>query len=261
MLYHLLTSFRFVINLLSQISSGDAGFGKSLFERLSTLGYPRHLLNTQYRMHPSISYFPNSNFYSSSIVDASIVKNKKYKKVYLPGAMFGSYSFINIFGAREELVDEHSQRNLVEVAAVVKIVNNLHKAWSSAKENLSVGVMSPYNAQVVAIQERLGRKYENIDGFVIKVKSVDGFQGGEEDIVIISTVRSNAGGSIGFISSSQRTNVALTRARHCLWILGDERTLSRIFVPRLELILWWESLISESGLRTKSGRCRICGLV
>ncbi|KAL9678229.1 hypothetical protein QQ045_016069 [Rhodiola kirilowii] len=141
--------------------------------------------------------------------------------------MFGSYSFINIFGAREELVDEHSRRNLVEVAAVVKIVNNLHKAWSSAKENLSVGVMSPYNAQVVAIQERLGRKYENIDGFVIKVKSVDGFQGGEEDIVIISTVRSNSGGSIGFISNSQRTNVALTRARHCLWILGDERTLSR----------------------------------
>ncbi|CAM8959009.1 unnamed protein product [Rhodiola kirilowii] len=212
--------------VFSNISS-EAGFGKSLFERLSTLGYHKHLLNTQYRMHPRISYFPNSNLYSSSIVDASIVKNKKYKKVYLPGAMYGSYSFINIFGAREELVDEHSRRNLVEVAAVVKILNNLHKAWSSAKENLSVGVMSPYNAQVVAIQERLGRKYENIDGFVIKVKSVDGFQGGEEDIVIISTVRSNSGGSIGFISKTQRTNVALTRARHCLWILGDERTLSR----------------------------------
>ncbi|CAM8956395.1 unnamed protein product [Rhodiola kirilowii] len=212
--------------VFSNISS-DAGFGKSLFERLSTLGYPRHLLNTQYRMHPSISYFPNSNFYSGSIVDASNVESETYQKLYLPGEMFGSYSFINIFGAREEIDDfKHSRRNLVEVAAVVKIIRNLHKAWISSRENLSVGVISPYTAQVVAIKERLGRKYENIDGFQIKVKSVDGFQGGEEDIVIISTVRSNSAGSIGFLSSLQRTNVALTRARHCLWILGNERTLS-----------------------------------
>lgn len=74
--------------------------------------------------------------------------------------------------------------------------------------------MSPYSAQVVAIQEKLGCKYENIDGFALKVKSIDGFQGGEEDIIIISTVRSNSGGSIGFTSKPQRINVALTRARY-----------------------------------------------
>ncbi|GJZ41734.1 UvrD-like helicase, ATP-binding domain, P-loop containing nucleoside triphosphate hydrolase [Tanacetum coccineum] len=51
-------------------------------------------------------------------------------------------------------------------------------------------------------------------------------QGGEEDFIILSTVRSNSHGSIGFISCPQRTNVALTRARHCLWILGNERTLT-----------------------------------
>ncbi|GJV83445.1 UvrD-like helicase, ATP-binding domain, P-loop containing nucleoside triphosphate hydrolase [Tanacetum coccineum] len=58
------------------------------------------------------------------------------------------------------------------------------------------------------------------------VKSVDGFLGGEEDIIILSTVRSNSNGSVGFMSSYQRTNVALTRARHCLWILGRDRTLT-----------------------------------
>jgi superfamily I DNA and/or RNA helicase len=87
----------------------------------------------------------------------------------------------------------------------------LNTAWGGLEQKLSVGVISPYAAQVVAIQKRLGRKYDNLDGFAVKVKSVDGFQGGEEDIIIISTVRCN--GSIGFISNRQRTNAALTRAR------------------------------------------------
>ncbi|XP_031107873.1 uncharacterized protein LOC116012470 [Ipomoea triloba] len=77
------------------------------------------------------------------------------------------------------------------------------------------------NDAVATLQEI----YDNLNGFAIKVKSIDGFQGGEEDIIIISTVRFNSSGSIGFIRSLQRTNVALTRAQHCLWILGNERTL------------------------------------
>jgi len=80
-------------------------------------------------------------------------------------------------------------------------------------------VISPYAAQVSSIQHKLGRKYEKKEGFTIKVKSVDGFQGGEEDVIIISTVRSNRGNNIGFLSSSQRTNVALTRARYDLLLI------------------------------------------
>ena len=87
----------------------------------------------------------------------------------------------------------------------------LHAAWSGHK--VRIGVISPYTAQVGAIQEMLGKTYENIDGFSVKVSSIDGFQGGEEDIVIISTVRSNTGGAIGFMSDPRRINVALTRAR------------------------------------------------
>ena len=88
-------------------------------------------------------------------------------------------------------------------------------AWhDSKKKTLTIGVVSPYNAQVFSIQEKLANKYEKLDGFSVKVKSIDGFQGGEEDIIILSTVRSNSYGSVGFISSPQRTNVALTRARY-----------------------------------------------
>ncbi|KAL6652176.1 hypothetical protein ACP70R_011101 [Stipagrostis hirtigluma subsp. patula] len=64
------------------------------------------------------------------------------------------------------------------------------------------------------------------DSFSVKVKSVDGFQGAEEDVIIISTVRSNGAGSVGFLANLQRTNVALTRAKHCLWIVGNGTTLS-----------------------------------
>ncbi|CAN0880600.1 TPR and ankyrin repeat-containing protein 1 [Linum grandiflorum] len=149
---------------LPAMAAKESGFGRSLFERLTLLHHPVHLLNIQYRMHPCISHFPNSIFY---------------------------------YG------------------------------WSGSNRKLSIGVISPYSAQAIAIRKKLGEKYESTstDGFSVKVKSVDGFQGGEEDVIIISTVRCNKSGAIGFLSDAQRTNVALTRARHCLWILGSGTTL------------------------------------
>ncbi|AQK97342.1 uncharacterized protein [Zea mays] len=62
--------------------------------------------------------------------------------------------------------------------------------------------------------------------FSVKVRTVDGFQGAEEDVIIFSTVRSNTAGKIGFLADTNRTNVALTRAKHCLWILGNVKTLA-----------------------------------
>jgi senataxin len=88
-------------------------------------------------------------------------------------------------------------------------------AWIGTKEKLSIGVVSPYAGQVLMIQEKL-QKMSGIfhdDRFKVNVKSIDGFQGGEQDIVILSTVRTNYRTSLLFVSSPQRTNVALTRAR------------------------------------------------
>ncbi|KAK6281230.1 hypothetical protein POUND7_015055 [Theobroma cacao] len=227
--------------VVSNVSS-EAGFGRSLFERLSTLGHSKHLLNIQYRMHPSISCFPNASFYYNRILDAPCVKHRSYEKHYLPWPMFGPYSFINVCG-RDEVDDVgYSHRNMVEVAVVQRLVRTLYKAWDGSREKLSVGIISPYAAQVVAIQEKLGVKYEKTDGFALKVKSVDGFQGGEEDIIIISTVRSNSSGAIGFMSNPQRTNVALTRARHSLWILGNGETLAKSYS-------FWEALVDDAKAR------------
>ncbi|CAI8586619.1 unnamed protein product [Vicia faba] len=225
--------------------SFKVGFGRSLFARLSTLGHPNHFLNIQCKMHPAISSFPNSHFYLNQILDAPNVVAKNYRKQYLPGKMFGPYSFINIIGGTEEFDDTgRSQKNMVEVAVVMKIINNCFRAWFASKEHLSIGVVSPYAAQVVAIQNKLGQKYDKHEGFNVKVKTIDGFHDVEQDIIILSTVITDCSTSLRFISNNHTTNVALTRARHCLWILGNEK----ILVSQENV---WKSLV----LDVKKRRC------
>lgn len=100
------------------------------------------------------------------------------------------------------------------------LVSILHIAFFRTSEAVDtnravrVGVVSPYKGQVRAIQEKIAAgAYAAHEGFSVKVRSVDGFQGAEEDVIIFSTVRSNAAGKIGFLADINRTNVALTRAK------------------------------------------------
>ncbi|XP_024191154.1 uncharacterized protein LOC112195054 isoform X2 [Rosa chinensis] len=204
----------------------SADFGRSLFGRLAKLGHKKHLLNVQYRMHPSINLFPKREFYDNQIVDGPNVKERSYERCFLKGKMYQSYSFINVADGKEEFDHRFSRKNMVEVAVVSGIVASLYKEFIGTKQKVSIGVISPYKAQVYAIQEIL-RKYTETShtGFSLSVRTVDGFQGGEEDVIIISTVRCNGKGSVGFLSNQQRANVALTRARYCLWILGNSSTL------------------------------------
>ncbi|KAG8363329.1 hypothetical protein BUALT_Bualt19G0011100 [Buddleja alternifolia] len=193
-----------------------AGFGRSLFERLVILGHNKHLLNVQYRMHPSISLFPNRKFYGGQIRDGRNVTQRAYEKRFLEEKLFGSYSFINVTNGKEEFDNKHSRKNMAEVSVVAEIISKLYKESIKSKKNVRVGCISPYKAQVCAINDLLGKTYSTDanDIFSVNVRSVDGFQGGEEDVIIISTVRCNGNGSVGFLDNRQRANVALTRARY-----------------------------------------------
>ncbi|KAM0946836.1 putative DNA helicase [Dioscorea sansibarensis] len=207
--------------------SENALFGRSLFERLTSLGYEKQLLDVQYRMHPSISRFPNANFYDNKISDGPNVIDEKHTRCFLPGPMFSPYSFINVeFGKEASDKSGYSKKNWVEAAVISEIISRLFNECKRTAERVSVGVICPYTAQVFAIQDKLDRAYNMHDYFSVRVNSVDGFQGSEEDIIIFSAVRSNTNGSVGFLSNLQRTNVALTRARHCLWIIGNATTLT-----------------------------------
>ncbi|XP_019172082.1 PREDICTED: probable helicase MAGATAMA 3 [Ipomoea nil] len=190
-----------------------ADFGRSLFERLVKLGHRKHLLNIQYRMHPSISLFPNKKFYDEKVMNGPNVMKIGYEKRFLRGNMYGSFSFINVSQGKEERNGKRSSKNIAEVFAVAEIVAMLYRESLASKQRLRVGCISPYKAQVFAIQEKLGKKYSTDEDskFSVNVQSVDGFQGGEADVIIISTVRSNARGTVGFL--------------YCLWVLGNSETL------------------------------------
>ncbi|KAF5466228.1 hypothetical protein F2P56_016175 [Juglans regia] len=214
----------------------NAEFGRSLFQRLVLLGHRRNLLNVQHRMHPSISQFPNREFYDSKILDGDNVKGKSHERRFLQGKMYGSYSFINVAHGKEEFDNSQSQKNMVEAAVVYEIVSRLVKV--NKKNKVNVGIISPYKAQVDTISKMVNKLSRgSSSNFSISVRSVDGFQGGEEDVIIISTVRSNVNGAVGFLSNCQRANVALTRARHCLWIVGNGATLNNSGTVWTELVI------------------------
>ncbi|KAI3798716.1 hypothetical protein L1987_33994 [Smallanthus sonchifolius] len=102
-------------------------FGRSLFERLASLEHTRHLLNVQYRMHPMISLFPNKEFYDKKLLNGPNVEEKSYKKQFLEGSMFGSYSFIHLAHGKVEFDQTKSGKNMVEVAVIVELVAKLYK--------------------------------------------------------------------------------------------------------------------------------------
>ncbi|KAK1685246.1 hypothetical protein QYE76_046094 [Lolium multiflorum] len=236
----------------------EVGFGTSLYGRLVMLKFEKHLLNIQYRMNPCISLFPNAQFYEKKILDGPNVLSPSYSKDYtcLP---FGTYTFINVSDGREDKEGTgNSRRNMVEVAVVLHLIHTIFKSCKRTGQGLSIGVVSPYNAQVDAIKSRLGKKYDTCDGFHVRVKSIDGFQGEEDDIIILSTVRSNERGVVGFLADNQRTNVALTRARHCLWIVGNAHTLYKSGTE-------WTDLIADAERRncvfSATNDAAICKLI
>ena len=108
------------------------------------LKHEYHLLNVQYRMHPSISYFPNKEFYESRISDAPTVKERSYRKQFLHGSIYGPYSFVNVPYGKEEFDQNHSSRNMVEVAVVCEVVASLFRG------KLLLSFETPYRYQVFA---------------------------------------------------------------------------------------------------------------
>jgi len=200
------------------------GMKTSLMERLvNQLGpsvYRR--LSVQYRMHEAIMRFSSDQFYDGSLIaDVSVAS---HRLIDLPGIDAGEFTsppikFIDTAGADyDEAIepDGLSKLNPREANLVIRIVRQLVDCGVSGDQ---IAVIVPYAAQVRLLRSRL-----NLDG--IEIDTVDGFQGREKDVVIMSFVRSNPKREIGFLADTRRTNVALTRARRCLIVIGDSVTFA-----------------------------------
>lgn len=222
-----------------------AGFDISLMERLLTeIGSTiSRRLNVQYRMHNDIMNFSSEVFYENSLQADESVRTAlltDLPRVTSSPLTDSPVHFIDTAGASyDEEVEPNgdSRFNLLEAELVVKKVNELLECGVSSN---MIAVISPYSAQVRLLREML-HAAEDGDLSGIEIDSVDGFQGREKEAVIISLVRSNREGEVGFLSDARRMNVALTRARRKLIVIGDSATItSHGFYQRM--VKYFESI-------------------
>jgi hypothetical protein len=174
----------------------ELGHGISLMERLMSIGYKSTLLNVQRRMHPQIAQFPNNAFYDGKL-ETEFTESEFYS--------IKPYEIIGINSAEER--KGTSYVNEIEAKVVVSLANKLKQTYSDTI------IISPYKGQIELLKK--------LDPSLV-IHTVDSFQGKEADAIILTTVRS--GKSVGFWQDSRRLNVALTRAKHVLRIVGSVST-------------------------------------
>ncbi len=199
------------------------GFAVSLQERVVEAFGDKvtRRLDTQYRMHREIMQFSSDTFYEGGLVAHRSVANHRLadlSHVTDTPVCQSAVTFIDTAGAgwEEELEpDGLSRRNPDEAGLVIKKVHELNESGLAMSD---IAVIAPYAAQVRMLRELTSDRSLEID-------TVDGFQGREKEAVVISLVRSNPTGEIGFLSDVRRMNVALTRARRKLIVIGDSATL------------------------------------
>lgn len=205
------------LQLPPTVKSADAarkGLSVSLLEKFVARGEATYLLNVQYRMNARIMGFSNEWFYNNALIAHENVASGALRREEK------ALEFIDTAGCGFEEAKEKegdSLRNPGEISVVVAHLGNLLE--SEEDEIRSIGVISPYRAQVEALKPALPEDNR------IVVQTVDGFQGQERDVVYISLVRSNESGQLGFLKDYRRMNVAMTRAQRKLVVIGDSSTL------------------------------------
>lgn len=186
------------------------------------------LLNLQYRMNERIMQFSSDWFYEGKLKAAENVRCRGILDYEEPVEWVDTRNF----SFEEEYVTLSAGRvNKMEAELVITLLSQFIEKVGPHRvldERIDFGVISPYKAQVYYLR-RLMRECKSLKPFraLITINTVDGFQGQERDVVLISLVRSNEDGEIGFLRELRRMNVAMTRARMKLMVIGDSSTLTR----------------------------------
>ena len=211
------------------IEAARGGLGRTLLEKV-VLHKPEtvSLLKIQYRMHEDIMRFPSRWFYHDELEAAPEVKYRGILDFDTPASWIDTSEL----DLQEKAVAEGTGRlNTVEAELLVRELKNYMERIGIRRileEHIDFGVISPYRAQVHYLRHLLKKEpFFRPCRRLITVHTVDGFQGQERDVIMISLVRANEKGQIGFLRDLRRMNVAITRARMKLLILGEAVTLTR----------------------------------
>jgi ATP-dependent RNA/DNA helicase IGHMBP2 len=208
---------------IKSVEAAREGLAKTLFEKcIEHHPQTASMLQVQYRMNENIMQFPSAYFYNDKLIADDSVKHHSISD--LP-----AIDFVDTAGCGfNETQDPEtlSRFNDEEAQLLIRQLERLVQQIGSEDWNSSIGIITPYSAQV----ERLVKLAEaseilsDVQRF-LTINTVDAFQGQERDIIAISFVRSNDKGEIGFLADIRRTNVAITRARKKLVMTGDSATL------------------------------------
>ncbi|KLU86519.1 regulator-nonsense transcripts 1 [Magnaporthiopsis poae ATCC 64411] len=207
--------------------AAKAGLNQSLFERLVKLNLTPIRLNVQYRMHPCLSEFPSNMFYEGSLQNGVTIQQRLRRDVDFPWPVGDMpMMFWSNLGNEEISASGTSYLNRTEASNVEKIVTRFFKAGVKPGD---IGVITPYEGQrsyIVSTMQNTGT-FKKESYKEVEVASVDAFQGREKDFIVLSCVRSNENQGIGFLSDPRRLNVALTRAKYGVVIIGNPKVLSK----------------------------------
>jgi len=216
-------------------SARDLGLNISWFERLMKKNVSYFtMLKHQWRMHPTLRMFPSKQYYDDQLIDAKTKEDfplepyrlkQAFEKLLPSGSSDHRSLLIDVQGTRLTQISGTSLQNQVEAEA---IVNTAQKILSESESSTTLGIITPYSAQKALIRKLMGPKFNRIT-----VETVDGFQGQERDIILVSTVCSpsewfyekNNIKTSSFFRDPRRLNVSLTRARTALIVFGSKRAL------------------------------------
>ncbi len=230
---------------IKSLAAMHGGLDKTLMQRIAE-NHPEvvTLLRVQYRMNEQIMRFSSDWFYGGKVESAPSVRHRGILDYDNPIVWIDSKDTLpspadkntepETVSSRyhEEFIGESFGRiNKPEAELTLATLQELFDKIGRARileERIDVGIISPYRAQVQYLRQLIRRReYYKPYRSLISVNTVDGFQGQERDIIIISLVRSNEQGQIGFLRDLRRMNVAITRARMKLIIIGDVETLTK----------------------------------
>uniref|UniRef100_A0A3Q3FIJ6 DNA-binding protein SMUBP-2 n=1 Tax=Labrus bergylta TaxID=56723 RepID=A0A3Q3FIJ6_9LABR len=205
--------------------AASKGLSLSLMERLIQMCGDSvvRMLTVQYRMNSAIMEWASKEMYQGRLTAHSSVEGHLLKD--LPGVACVEETstpllLIDTAGcglSEMEVTDEQSKGNQGEVDIVDLHIKTLIEAGLKAKD---IAVIAPYNLQVDLLRQRLSARHPELE-----IKSVDGFQGREKEAVVLSLVRSNRKGDVGFLAEDRRINVAVTRARRHITVVCDTQTV------------------------------------